>query len=311
MRDGLKMGVQGIELLNSKLGILELTNPDGPGWSEEVTSDMHRYEHCLERLYKKHWRKGSTAPELELAMLLFGSMGMYHFQRKMGGGSSKKPQQPVAPPQPMMMMGAAAAAAPPGMRWDIPPRQVMKRPSPPSSAPRVELTEEEDDTVRLRSAPPPQPPAPQPPQPPQDPMKEMQLLMQEQMARMQHMMSNQMQMMQHQMQHQISHQVQQAIAAQRQLVSHQAPPVVRQQDSAPPPPVAAPPQVATPPDSSSSEEDELLSDSMASLDISGGSGGGETGEEEEEDEEEKNTHSVELPSSLAARGRRRRPRVNV
>ena len=58
MRDVLKLALTGIELANAKLGpVLHLD-----GWSTEVTTDMNRYDHCLERLYKKHWRKGSMSP---------------------------------------------------------------------------------------------------------------------------------------------------------------------------------------------------------------------------------------------------------
>ena len=111
MRDGLKMGLQGLEIANNKFGpILELSNPDGESWAEEVSGDMQRYEHCLERLYKKHWRKGSMAPELELLMLLGGSMTMYHFQRKMGGGGKRAASAATKSPQP----GGGG-----GMPWDF------------------------------------------------------------------------------------------------------------------------------------------------------------------------------------------------
>lgn len=118
MRDVMKLALTGVELANAKLGpVLHLD-----GWSKEVTSDMHRYDHCLERLYKKHWRKGSMSPESELLFLLLGSMIMYHFKSKYFGGTTSA--APSAPPP---------AAMPPAMPRMPPPapstRPVMRAPS--------------------------------------------------------------------------------------------------------------------------------------------------------------------------------------
>ncbi len=88
MSDGLKLGLSGIEMLNNKLGpFLQLH-----GWSESVTQDMSRYNHVLERIYRKYWRHGSFNPLVELGMLLVGSMMMFHFQSKFLG------PQVTAPP---------------------------------------------------------------------------------------------------------------------------------------------------------------------------------------------------------------------
>ena len=38
------------------------------------------YDNVLEKLYRKHWRKGSMSPEAELGMMLVGSAGVFHFQ---------------------------------------------------------------------------------------------------------------------------------------------------------------------------------------------------------------------------------------
>ena len=121
MRDVMKLALTGVELANAKLGpVLHLD-----GWSKEVTSDMHRYDHCLERLYKKHWRKGSMSPESELLFLLLGSMIMYHFKSKYFGGTTSAPASAPAP---------MAAAMPPAMPRMPPPapssnRPVMRAPS--------------------------------------------------------------------------------------------------------------------------------------------------------------------------------------
>ena len=90
MSDGLKLGLSGLEMANNKLGpFLHLH-----GWSESVTQDMSRYNHVLERIYRKYWRQGSLNPLVELGMLLVGSMMMYHFQNKFLG-----PQMAPAKPQ--------------------------------------------------------------------------------------------------------------------------------------------------------------------------------------------------------------------
>jgi hypothetical protein len=121
MRDVMKLALTGVELANAKLGpVLHLD-----GWSKEVTSDMHRYDHCLERLYKKHWRKGSMSPESELLFLLLGSMIMYHFKSKYFGGTTA-----AAP--------AAHASAPPAMPRMPPPaapggRPIMRAPTADAS----------------------------------------------------------------------------------------------------------------------------------------------------------------------------------
>lgn len=79
MRDGLRMVVTGLELVNNRLGILDLE-----GWSNEVCRDLHKHDENLSRIYRKYWRRGvSRNPEMEIAMALFGSLGMHHMKRSM------------------------------------------------------------------------------------------------------------------------------------------------------------------------------------------------------------------------------------
>ena len=87
LRDTLFMGFRGIELANAHFGpILELN-----GWADSASADKTRYNHVLERLYKKHWRKGNMSPEMEFMWLIGSSMGMYHVQQKFSGGASRAP----------------------------------------------------------------------------------------------------------------------------------------------------------------------------------------------------------------------------
>jgi hypothetical protein len=79
MRDGMRLLITGMEMVNSKIGLLDLD-----GWSTEVCRDLHKHDADLSRVYRKYWRRGhNTSPEMSIAMSLFGSMGMYHFRRSM------------------------------------------------------------------------------------------------------------------------------------------------------------------------------------------------------------------------------------
>ena len=58
MRDTLKLVITGVELANNRLG--PFLNLDG--WSAGATSDMHRYDHCLERLVQKVFSQRFDGP---------------------------------------------------------------------------------------------------------------------------------------------------------------------------------------------------------------------------------------------------------
>lgn len=79
MRDGLRFVCTGVEMLNNRIGLLDLE-----GWSSEVCKDLGKHDANLSRIYRKYWRRtGSTSPELDIAASLVASMGMYHFKQKM------------------------------------------------------------------------------------------------------------------------------------------------------------------------------------------------------------------------------------
>ncbi len=78
MRDGMRMICTGIEMVNGRMKLLELN-----GWAAEICADMTKYDPALSRLYRKYWRRSASAsPEMEIAMGVLTSMGMYHFKRK-------------------------------------------------------------------------------------------------------------------------------------------------------------------------------------------------------------------------------------
>ena len=113
MRDSLKLAITGIELANNRLGpVLSIE-----GWANSVTEDMSRYDHCLERLYKRYWRKTTMSPIVELGFLILGSAMTYHFKMKFFGpqGVSRPEVQPRAA-EPPKQRGAAVRPARPATR---------------------------------------------------------------------------------------------------------------------------------------------------------------------------------------------------
>ena len=89
MRDGLRLMVTGIEVVNQRLGLLDLE-----GWSTEVCRDIGKHDANLSRVYRRYWRRStSSSPEVEIAMSLAGSMGFFHMKKMMAnhimGGRSK------------------------------------------------------------------------------------------------------------------------------------------------------------------------------------------------------------------------------
>jgi hypothetical protein len=86
MRDSMKLVIAGVEIGNAKLGPFLSID----GWSSSVSSDMHRYDHALERIHKRYFRKQQLSPILELAWLLLGSLVMFHVKNKIFGVSSSQ-----------------------------------------------------------------------------------------------------------------------------------------------------------------------------------------------------------------------------
>ena len=66
MKDAIRLGVTGIEILNSRYKILKLQ-----GWSSEATRDMDRYDRSLTKLYTRYMRRGSVSPIVELGFCDF------------------------------------------------------------------------------------------------------------------------------------------------------------------------------------------------------------------------------------------------
>tara|TARA_B110000046_G_scaffold183366_1_gene219356 strand:+ start:532 stop:1473 length:942 start_codon:yes stop_codon:yes gene_type:complete len=79
MRDGMRLLVTGIEMVNNRIGLLDLE-----GWSSDVCRDLNKHDANLSRIYRKYWKRStSTSPEVDICMSLVGSMGFHHMKRKM------------------------------------------------------------------------------------------------------------------------------------------------------------------------------------------------------------------------------------
>ena len=79
MRDGLRLFVTGIEMVNNRIGLLDLE-----GWSADVCRDMNKFDPNLSRIYRRWWKRStSSSPELDVCLSLVGSMGFHHMKRTM------------------------------------------------------------------------------------------------------------------------------------------------------------------------------------------------------------------------------------
>lgn len=111
MKNGLKLFFTGIEMVNTRLGLLDLE-----GWSSQACSELSKHDANLSRIYRKYWRRStSTSPEADIALSILGSMGYFHMRRSMakqvmsraggrggGGGSGSvgrggRPRRPDTP----------------------------------------------------------------------------------------------------------------------------------------------------------------------------------------------------------------------
>jgi len=98
MKDSLRFILNGIEMGNAQFGPFLSID----GWAETATRDMNKYDHALERIYKRYWRKNEMSPIMELGWMLISSLVVFHLQNKFFGAkspgamSSPKPAPPTA-----------------------------------------------------------------------------------------------------------------------------------------------------------------------------------------------------------------------
>ncbi len=85
----LKGGFKGIEKTNEKLFKWAPLS----GLSKEMSNDMDQFSGPLDKLYKKHWKKGSTNPIMDLMLLITMAVAGY----AMNGPSHKSSRATLAP----------------------------------------------------------------------------------------------------------------------------------------------------------------------------------------------------------------------
>lgn len=109
MRDMLRLVITGLEIGNNKLG--PFLSMDG--WAEATTQDMHRYDHALERIHRRYFRKQQMSPIMEMAWLLLGSLAMWHFKSKFLGVTPGPPSSSSsAPPSSATTANKKSSSAP-------------------------------------------------------------------------------------------------------------------------------------------------------------------------------------------------------
>lgn len=108
VKSGIKMGSVVLEFGLKKLGV-----PLVEGFSTNLNKDSNKFNRPLTKLYKKYWRRGSSSPEMELAMIVLGSLAWTMIQNKMQGVGNKEtvpnlshltpPPPPPMPPKVNLM----------------------------------------------------------------------------------------------------------------------------------------------------------------------------------------------------------------
>lgn len=112
-KGGIKFGSMMLEagLKRFGIGIVD-------GFSKNLTQDMTKFNRPLTKMYRKYWRRGTSSPEMELAMIVFGALAMTVVGNSnlLGGlfGGGSKAQQPNggAPGAAFGGLAAGGAAAP-------------------------------------------------------------------------------------------------------------------------------------------------------------------------------------------------------
>jgi hypothetical protein len=111
LRDSMKLLISGIEIANGRLGpFLHLD-----GWASSVVGDMGRYDHALDRVAKRYFRRQQMSPIMELGLLLIGSLVMHHFKASLFGPAPPPP--PAAAPPPPAAAAPTGASDPGGAGW--------------------------------------------------------------------------------------------------------------------------------------------------------------------------------------------------
>ena len=125
-KSAIKMGSGMLEMGLKNAGIAVID-----GYNANLCKDMNKFNRPLNRLYKKYWRRGGLTAEMELGIIVFGSLAWTVVQNKMGAETPTK--EPVFTPPPPQEQPAAFKMKPPQMSslhvpssWAVPPKQEFK-----------------------------------------------------------------------------------------------------------------------------------------------------------------------------------------
>lgn len=136
-KTALKMGSTVLEAVLKRFGVTVVD-----GFSNNLCKDMHRFNKPLTKLYRKHWRRGTSSPEMELGMIVMGALVMTVVTNKgllgglLGGGAKPAPEAPKGEST-MKGPGFGPSMVPPSMASMIPSMASMMPPAPsmPSAGP--------------------------------------------------------------------------------------------------------------------------------------------------------------------------------
>jgi hypothetical protein len=91
-KTGIRMGSGLIETFAKKFGVSMID-----GFSNNLCKDMNKFNKPLTKMYRKYWRRGSSSPETELAMIVFGALAMTVLaNRGLGKSENKEPAKETA-----------------------------------------------------------------------------------------------------------------------------------------------------------------------------------------------------------------------
>jgi hypothetical protein len=109
-KTGIKMGSGLLETVVKKFGLSIVD-----GFSNNLCKDMNKFNQPLTKMYRKYWRRGSSSPETELGMIVFGALAMTVMGNKglMGG---PKASEPFTRPQVPQVPQASQPAQPSALR---------------------------------------------------------------------------------------------------------------------------------------------------------------------------------------------------
>lgn len=91
-KSGIKIGSNLLEMLMKKFG-LNIVD----GFSNNLCKDMSKFNKPLTKMYRKYWRRGTSSPESELAMIVFGALAVTVMANKGLTGNPPKPAPTTAP----------------------------------------------------------------------------------------------------------------------------------------------------------------------------------------------------------------------